>query len=58
MWLRKEVWCESHEQEAMGEQMKNFTSVLNSDTALLFEGLSPRLRVPEEVTSCKNAQDR
>lgn len=56
-WLHKEVWCESHEQEAMGEQMKGFTSVLNSDTALLSEGLAPRSRVPEEVTSYKNAQE-
>lgn len=52
--LHKEVWCESHEQEATGEQMKGFTSVLNSDTALLSEGLAPRPRVPEEVTSYKN----
>lgn len=58
MWLHKEVWCEVCEQEATGEQMKSFTSVLSSDMALLSEGLSPRLRVPEEVTSYKNAQEK
>lgn len=52
MWLHKEVWCES------GEQIKGFMSLLNSDTAVLSEGLSPRLRVPEEVISYKNAQEK
>lgn len=58
VWLHKEVSCESQEQEAAGEQMKGFTSVLNSHMALLSEGLAPRLRVSEEVTSYNNAQEK
>lgn len=33
--LHKEVWCESRKQEATGEQMKGFMSVLNFDNGFI-----------------------